>query len=82
MSTVDRSKGRAAKDYRWGNPPVGPGRLRASGSFAYGHARVQFLFEDHASAWGSVDGGQPSHRTLFALPVCTSACCLEKSGLT
>jgi AcrR family transcriptional regulator len=42
-----------------GEPPLGPGALPQDRLVAYGHARVQFLFDNRAIAWASLDGGQP-----------------------
>jgi AcrR family transcriptional regulator len=43
-----------------GSPPLGPGAPPLERLVAYGHARVQFLFDNHAIARGSLDGGQPA----------------------
>jgi AcrR family transcriptional regulator len=42
-----------------GKPPLGPGAPPRDRLIAYGHARVQFLFDNHEIARASLDGGQP-----------------------
>jgi len=42
-----------------GKPPLGPGATPRDRLIAYGHARVQFLFDNHEIARASLDGGQP-----------------------
>jgi AcrR family transcriptional regulator len=42
-----------------GEPPLVPGAQPQDRLVAYGHARVRFLFDNHAIAWASLDGGQP-----------------------
>ncbi|NGX06747.1 TetR family transcriptional regulator [Mycobacteroides franklinii] len=41
-----------------GAPPLGPGAPPAERLVAYGHARVQFLLDNHEIARASLDGGQ------------------------
>jgi polyketide synthase 12 len=42
-----------------GKPPLGPAAPPRDRLIAYGHARVQFLFDNHEIARASLDGGQP-----------------------
>lgn len=42
-----------------GAPPLGPGAPPAERLVAYGHARVQFLLDNHQIARATLDGGQP-----------------------
>ncbi|CPR70169.1 TetR family transcriptional regulator [Mycobacteroides abscessus] len=42
-----------------GDPPLGPGAPPQERLIAYGHARIQFLLDNHQIARASLDGGQP-----------------------
>lgn len=42
-----------------GAPPLGPGAPPVERLVAYGHARMQFLLDNHEIARASLDGGQP-----------------------